>query len=470
MQHPTIDELLAIISELIERDLKREEQGISDAKIIAELRLKIAILEAELAQYKTPKNSGNSHKPPSTDIAPPKRNQSLREKSDKQPGGQFGHQGHTIKMKEQPDIIVTHDAPCICGECGKDLTDVPQLFVEKRQVVDIPPVAAVYTEHSIYSRTCDCGHITESSFPPGANSLIQYGSNVEAMVAYLHARQYLPFERMSELFNDLMGLPVCAGSIVNMIKRFADKAKPSYEAIKTGIEQAAYAGSDETGGKENGRKIWFWTWQNDQLTYIVYSPSRGYCTVEEVFPNGLPDTILGHDRWAAQIKSPAKDHQICTAHLLRDLNYIEQLYQSQWATDFKAIIKDAISLDGKLSDNEYTLPNAQRDLLEKKLKILLEQPLPVKHDKAISLQKNLCKIQQYILLFLHHAFVPADNNGSERAIRNIKVKQKISGQFKSEEGAKAFATIRSIIDTAIKSGKEVFNELSLIANLVPGYS
>src|ERR1035438_8619135 len=273
---------------------------------------------------------------------------------------------------------------------------------------------------------------------------------------------------MSEWFNDLMGLPICAGSIVNMIKRFAEKAKPAYEAIKAGIEQATYVGSDETGGKENGKKIWFWTWQNDKLTYIVYSPSRGYCTIEEVFPNGLPDTILGHDRWAAHIKCPAKDHQICTAHLLRDLNYIEALHQSQWATDFKALIKDAISLDKQLSDNEYALANTQRDALENKLQILLVQPLPVKHDKAISLQKSLSKIQQYILLFLHHAFVPGDNNGSERAIRNVKVKHKISGQFKSEEGAKAFATIRSIIDTAIKSGKEVFNELSLIANLVPG--
>jgi transposase len=453
LQKPTDDDLLAIIKELM--------------ATIAKQNIKIASLEAELAQYRTPKNSGNSSLPPSTDFAPPKRNQSLREKSDKKPGGQPEHEGHTLQMKEQPDEIIEHK-PCLCGKCGKDLAGMPEEFIEERQVVEIPPVKPVYRAHRVYGKTCSCGHVTEGSFPNNVNSPIQYGSSVEAQAVYMHGRQYIPYERMAEYFKHAMNLPVSPGTLNNIVHRFAEKASPAYNAIKSAIEQAQYVGSDETGGKVNGKKHWFWTWQNDQFTFIIHSGSRGFDTIELTFPDGLPDTILVHDRWAAQLKCDAQGHQICLAHLLRDLNYIEQLHGSQWATDLKGIIKEAIALKGQLTESDYLLPIPQRGALENKLQQVLEQPIPADHYKAITLQKSLTKIQQYILQFLYHAFVPADNNGSERAVRNVKVKQKVSGQFKSEQGADDFAVIRSIIDTAVKAGKDVYNELVLIANLVPG--
>ncbi|MFI5196516.1 MAG: IS66 family transposase [Chitinophagales bacterium] len=459
-RRPSKRGLLAIIDEL-----RAENKELKAT--IAKQNDKIASLESELAQYRTPKNSGNSSLPPSSDFAPPKRNQSLREKSDKKPGGQFGHEGHTLQMKEQPDEIVEYK-PCLCGKCGKDLAGMPEAFIEERQVVELPPVKPVYKAHRIYRKTCSCGHITDSPFPNGVNAPIQYGSSVESTIVYLHSRQFLPYERMAEYFKQVMNLPVSPGTLNNTVHRFAEKASPAYNSIKAAIEQAQCVGSDETGGKVNGKKHWFWTWQNDQLTFIIHSPSRGFDTIESTFPFGLPDTILVHDRWAAQLKCDAQGHQICMAHLLRDLNYIEQLHGSQWATDLKGIIKEAIALKGQLTESDYLLPIPQRVALENKLQQVLEQPIPANHDKAITLQKSLTKIQQYILRFLYHAFVPADNNGSERAVRNVKVKQKVSGQFKSEQGADDFAVIRSIIDTAVKAGKDVYNELVLIANLVPG--
>lgn len=433
--------------------------------IISELRAEIASLKEELARYKTPKNSGNSHKPPSTDINLPKRNQSLREKSGKKPGGQPGHEGHTLKMKEEPDEVVEHK-PDICGKCGFDIAHLQEYFIDKRQIVDIPPIQPVWQEHRIYGRTCICGHSTVCHFPEGIQAPVQYGSNVEAMVAYFHARQYLPIGRMAELFEHVLGLPIGESSIANMIIRFAEKAKPAYEQIKTKVMGSGCVGSDETGCKVNGKKNWFWTWQNLLVTLIVYAKSRGSITIEQTFPEGLPDTILVSDRLAAQLGSSAKDHQVCTVHLLRDLNYIEQLYESKWATDFKTLIKEANALDRQLIPEQYALPNAQRDTLEARLQQLLAQPLPQQHYEAVTLQKQLNKIPGNILLFLHHADVPSHNNGSEKAIRNVKVKQKISGQFKSEKGANAFAIIRSVIDTAIKSGKEVVQELLLIAKNV----
>ena len=443
------------------------EQNKELAKTIEVLLARIVSLEAELSVYKNKKNSGNSHKPPSTDITAPKRNQSLREQSGKKPGGQPGHKGHTLQIKADPDKIIDH-RPCSCGNCGSDLSGMAEEVVEKRQVVDIPPIQPVYTEHRVYAKTCICGHVTEGYFPGSVTAPMQYGSNTEALVAYLHARQYLPFERMTELFNHVLNLPISEGSIVNMVHRFANKAQPAYQAIKAGIEQAGCLGADETGGKVNGKKQWFWTWQNDELTFIIHSPSRGFDTIESAFPDGFADTILVHDRWAAQLKCEAKGHQICTAHLLRDLNFIEQLHDSQWAKDFKVLIKDAIAFKNQTAaEADYNLFSPPRLALEGRLQQILDQSIPDTHHKAVSLRKQLVKIQQQILLFLHHSFVPADNNGSERAIRNVKVKQKISGQFKSETGAKAFATIRSIIDTAIKSGKDVLTELEAIANLNP---
>jgi len=370
--------------------------------------------------------------------------------------------GHTLKMKEAPNEIIEHK-PDVCGKCGHDITGLPEYFIDKRQVVDIPPIPPIWQEHRIYGRTCSCGYSTEHHFPEGINAPVQYGSNVEAMVAYFHARQYVPVGRMAELFEHILGLPIAESSIVNMINRFAEKAKPAYEQIKTEVLQSGCVGSDETGCKVNGKKNWFWTWQNLLVTLIVYAKSRGSITIEQTFPEGLPDTILVSDRLAAQLHSSAKDHQVCMVHLLRDLNYIEQLHESKWATDFKTLIKEANALDRQLKPDQYALPNTHRDTLETRLQQLLAQPLPKQHYEAVTLQKQLNKIPGSILLFLHHADVPSHNNGSEKAIRNVKVKQKISGQFKSEKGANAFAIIRSVIDTAIKSGKEVVHELSLIA-------
>ena len=435
--------------------------------VIVELRLEIAQLKEELSEYKTGKNSSNSHKPPSSDFQTPKRNQSLREKTGKKPGGQMGHEGITLQMSEHPDKIIKH-SPCVCEQCGERLNNANEQFIEKRQVVDIPPIKAIHTEHQIYGTSCICGHTTKSNFPKGITSTIQYGSNVEAWIAYLHARQYIPYNRMKEFFNDVIGLRISEGGIGHILQRFTGKASGRYEQIKALIQQAETVGTDETGAKVNKEKHWFWTWQNDTLTYIRHAVSRGFITIAETFPNGLPNAILNHDRLAAHFKCNAKDHQACTAHLLRDLNYIEDLYQSSWAKNFKVLMQKALTIESKMSILDYYKPNPTRDELEKELSNILAEPLPSQHEKAITFQKQMRKIRQHIFVFLYYPKVPPDNNGSERAIRNIKVKQKISGQFKSIQGAQCYAVLRSIIDTAIKSGQKVYDALFEIANLRTG--
>ena len=294
---------------------------------------------------------------------------------------------------------------------------------------------------------------------------MQYGPNVESLVGYLHARQYLPYERTKEFLNDVMGLSISTGGINNILQRIAQKALPIYDIIKEKIQQATCIGADETGVNINGKNHWAWTWQNDKLTYIVCAASRGFKTIREAFENGLPNVVLIHDRWACHFQMSAKAHQICAAHLLRDLNYLNQLYKDKciWAKEFKVLLQDAIHLKKQLTTADYYYPNKNRDALFKRLQHWLLYPIEELHKNCKTLQKKLLAKQECILYFLLQSNVTSDNNGSERAIRNIKVKQKISGQFKTLQSANIFAVLRSVIDTSIKNGNNVLSALHLIA-------
>ena len=448
----SIEDLLEVIKEL----------QVANTRLMME----VEELRREVKELKNSKNSGNSHLPPSTDLKGPSRNKSLRKKSSKKSGGQFGHKGNYLKMNECPDQVVKHE-PQFCMHCNTDLNCIDGELMEVRQVIDIPPIQAICIEHQVFKKICSCGHINCGNFPKGINANIQYGSHIESLVAYMHSRQFTPYKRMQEFFGNLLNLNISQGSIKNILDRFTIKALPHYIQIQQDIEQASYLGTDETGMKINGKKNWFWTWQNDSLTFIVPSQSRGYITIEQVFENGLPNAILQHDRWAAHFQCTAENHQICMAHLQRELNYLEEIYNHKWIVEFKNLIDKAIKLKSKLALKITYQKCKVRDLLEHQLDILLKQKLPDKLKKAKTLQKKLLKIREHILVFLHVPNVPPDNNGSERAIRNIKVKMKVSGQFKSASGAHSFAIIRSVIDTAIKQQKNVFQVLKNIANLCP---
>jgi transposase len=322
----------------------------------------IKILEQELSVYKNKKNSSNSHIPPSVSLGKPQRNQSLRDKSDKKAGGQQGHQGSTLAFSATPDKIVTH-IPDYCQSCGDGLQDIPATPLSKRQVIDIPLPTTICTEHQTFSKTCCCGHINQGKFPVNVNAYVGYGSRIEALTAYLNVRQYMPYNRIQEYYRQIMGLEISQGGIVGLLQRFTTKAMPMYGEIKNRIGKATCLGTDETGAKINGKTHWFWTWQNEQLTFIAQSQSRGYRTIAQTFPNGLPSAILVHDRWAAHFQCLASGHQICLANLFRDLNYIEQVHQSVWAANLKTLLKDALTLS-KQANHDGLCESPARDILE----------------------------------------------------------------------------------------------------------
>jgi transposase len=431
---------------------------------IEQLESRIKILEAENALLKNKKNSNNSHIPPSQDQNRPKKNQSLREPTNRKVGGQEGHEGTTLECRSVADEIVKH-SPTACGGCGVDITNNLEELVSKRQLLDLPIVVLQCIEHQVYKKQCCCGHTSVGNFPKHVTSPVQYGPRVESLIAYLHGRQYIPYARTKEFLKDVMGLPISTGGINNILQRIAQKALPMYNAIKENIELATAVGADETGVNINGKNHWAWTWQNDTLTYIVCAASRGFKTIQEVFENGLPNATLIHDRWPCHFQTNAKAHQICTAHLLREFNYLNQLYKDKciWAKEFKALLLEAINLKSELTTVDYYYQNIKRDTLFERLDQWLKYPIDELHKKSKKLQKKLLAKQEYILYFLLQSNVTPDNNGSERAIRNIKVKQKISGQFKSLHSANIFAVIRSIIDTSVKNGNNVIYALHKIA-------
>ncbi len=433
-------------------------------RTIDRLEAKIVSLETELSVYKNKKNSNNSHTPPSQDPHRPKKNQSLRVSSGRKAGGQPGHEGSTLQCSSKVAEIIKH-SPAACANCGNDLTGHPEVLVSSRQLLDIPPIVLKCIEHQLYKKQCPCGHAMHGNFPRHVANPVQYGPNVETLVSYLHARQYVPYGRMQEFLKDVMGLPVSTGGIFNILQRMAKKATPVYNQIKEKIEQPGCVGTDETGVNINGKNHWAWTWQNDKLTYILCAASRGFKTIEDAFSNGLPNAVPVHDRWPCHFKMHAKAHQACCAHLLRDLNYINELYKNKctWAKDFTLLLLDALQLKKELTNKDYHYHNIKRDALFEKLNQSLSYPIEEAFAKSKTLQKKLLAKRDCILYFLLQSNVPPDNNGSERAIRNIKVKQKISGQFKSLENANIFAILRSVIDTTIKSGNNVLNALHLIA-------
>lgn len=279
----------------------------------------------------------------------------------------------------------------------------------------------------------------------------------------ISVRQYLPYRRMKECFQDLFGLKISEATLVKAVRQMADKSQPLYERIKANIYQSKVVGGDETGVKVNGEKQWFWTWQNANNTLISLDSSRGFKAIEKVFPKGLPNSILVSDCWAAQLKTEAKGHQLCIAHLLRELNYFIQLYDDSWSKALRQLLLDAIKLKYEIEGKQQKIP--ERNDLTQRLDQLLEFELQKQPPKIKPFHKRMLNNKKYLLTFLYHKNLPADNNASERAIRNVKVKQKVSGQFLSAQSANAFAIIRSVIDTTIKNKQNVFQTLKLVAQV-----
>ena len=242
----------------------------------------------------------------------------------------------------------------------------------------------------------------------------------------------------------------------------SEKALPLYNIIRNRLEQSKTVGSDETGASVNGKKYWIWVWQNALMTFISLECSRGQKVISRLFPNGFPNAIIGTDRWAAQLNTQAKGHQLCIAHLLRDLVYLIEAEKSDLAKEIRKLFLFAIKL--KKEKSKYCKSDPIVLQVESKIDTLLKTKLSTDdYPKTETFRKSMVKHRGSIFTFLYYENVEPDNNASERAIRNVKVKQKVSGQFKTQVGGTSFSILRSIIDTAIKAKANVKDILKLVA-------
>ena len=433
-------------------------------KEVKELQKEVHELKEEVKRLKVPKNSSNSSLAPSQDLYK-LRNQSLREKSTKKTGGQFGHKGATLLMSINPNEIIEHLPDGKCPKCGKNHSVELSRLAEKRQVIDIPIIKASVIEHQIFESVCSCGYIRTGSFPVNVTAPVQYGNNVIAFVAYLSTRQYIPYSRLSELVKSFTNISMSQGTVYNLLNKAADIVLPIYNGIKSEVENANTVGGDETGVKVKNEQYWAWTWQTILATFIVIVKSRGFQTINAIFPNGFPNSVYVSDSLSAQLKTVAKYHQLCLAHLLRELKYFNDISPHNWVNEMKALLIRAILLKKSMTLEQYSQPLKERTDILEDFKILINFELPDKTSKILPFQKRLKKRHDQVFNFLFYPDVPYDNNGSERAIRNIKVKQKVSGSFRSERGAEMFAILRSVFDTHIKNGVNPFGTLQFAINL-----
>ncbi len=428
------------------------------------LKKEVADLTKRLEKYENPKNSKNSSKPPSSDFPHQLKTQSLREPSDKKPGGQLGHEGTTLKMVSKPDIIEEHSASyCTC--CGEDLSAQSGCFSGKRQVIDIPPITPIVTEHQLFDKLCKCGHLNQASYPMGVTASVSYGENVQGLIAYLSTRQYIPVKRLSELFSDAFGISVSTGGIGYILNKMKMKAVTTYESIRQNVLKSNVIGADETGVNINGKNNWAWAFQHDRATFIAIHPNRGYKAIEQTMPEGFQNNIMVTDCWPSYFMTNALSHQICTAHLLRELRYLKDLYKKDtWAERMSILVIKALALR-----KDCNLNKANVDEVFSFFSELIHEPINLTLKELTPFRKRMVKYSDFVFSFLLYKDVPPDNNGSERAIRNFKIKLKVSGLFRSFDGAVTFAMLRSVIDTAIKNNGNPLLITKLIAqcNVVP---
>ncbi len=441
----------------LKQEVKELREQLSTALLI------IKDLQIEIELLKNGRKSDTSSTPSSQDYTRSNKF-NFRQKSSRKIGGQKGHKGSSLKMSEKPDEIRKY-IPKYCKQCGEEFNDATILELSKRkQEVVIPPIKPIFVEHQSFRCTCSkCGIQTTPDLPSYLKANIQYGKNIQSLVAYLSVYQYMPSKRIKSYFKDVMNITISEGTIYNIIESMSKKSVPVYEIIKEKIATSKVIGGDETGIKINGDKAWFWVFQNAQYTFIKAAYSRSYQSIIETFRNGFPMSVYVSDSLPAQLKINTMAKQLCLSHLMRELKNFEKTFNSNWASKLKQVFKDAISYERQMAIDDYGGINSKAAEFETRLSELLKIDYSRKHQKIKAFIKRLIKNRDSILTFLYYIEVPPDNNGSERAIRNAKVKMKISNQFKSIEFANHFAVIRSVIDTTIKNSQNVFDALSCLA-------
>jgi transposase len=460
---PTREELVALVR--------------AQAAENAALKVRIAELERRLGL-----NSGNSGKPPSSDgLKKPPRTRSSREPSGKRPGGQKGHKGETLRQVAEPDSIVDH-FPSSCAACGAAVTPAMSAGHGARQVFDLPePRSLVVTEHRAHDCVCTgCGAHTRASFPDGVNAPVQYGPRIAALVTYLLHYQLLPEDRLAELMTDLFGIRIVAATIARMSRTCAARLQDFAATVRDLVAGAAVKHMDETGFRIGGKTQWLHVACTAWLTFYRVCARRGSLLADVT-------GIVVHDHWLPYYGMPGVHHALCNAHHLRELKALIEIEKEDWARKMHRLLRRACHAVNLARERGSPLKPRLIALIERRYDAFVAEGLafhgaqsPLRPDDAPqgcrrrgrkarrtghNLLLRLANRREDVLRFLTDPNVPFTNNQAERDARMMKVKQKISGCFRSLDGALDFAVIRSFISTAKKQSWDVIRALTQDAQI-----
>jgi len=450
------------------RTILENESNISPStKSMVELLLLIITLLVNRLNL----NSKNSSKPPSSD---PNRNKDKKNRNvgDKKPGGQPGHPGTTLEPVKDPDII----EPILV-----ELSDLPkgnyrEVGYETRQVIDLKITRCV-TEYQAQILEDESGKRYTASFPEGVDRHVQYGKELKAHAIYLSQHQLIPYKRISEYFQDQAGIPIGTGSIFNFNNEAFNRLATFDKIVKEQLIASPVCHVDETGINKNGDRIWLHCVSNDKFTSYFPHEKRGGEAIDAMGIIPSFEGVLVHDHWKPYFNYNCL-HSLCNAHHLRELERAYEQDNQQWAQDMKNLLLKINNTvdhhDGKLPEKiSQSFIKDYRDIIKK---AQYECPPPdetkrvkgkrgrMKRSKARNLLERLSNFELETLRFMYDPLIPFTNNRGENDIRMTKVQQKISGCFRSMEGALIFCRIRGYISTCKKNNVHASEALRLLLN------
>lgn len=424
------------------------------------------------------KNSKNSDKPPSGDGFG-KQTKSLRKMSDKKTGGQEGHKGQNLKWVETADQLIKHEVT-ECRVCGTGLREITGTILEKRQVHEIPEIKLQVIEHQIERKICpECKLATVSKFPKAVSEWVQYGERVKSLVTYLNQYQLIPSQRTQEIMKDVCGCEIGEGTIYNQVQKCHEILAPVEKKIKEQVQAAKVVHFDETGMRVKSRGWWLHVSSTKTHTHYQIHQKRGQIAMEAIgiLPNFQGKAV--HDGFKSYSQYQCQ-HYLCNAHHLRELTFIHERLNQPWAEEMIKFLCNVNNLVKQAkSEHKSALEVAKIRNLELEFQAILDRgyqanpdPIPdleavkvrgrPKKTKSLNLLLRLDLQREQVLGFMSDFEIPFDNNLAERDIRMTKLKQKISGCFRSEDGANAFARIRGYISTLKKQGIDILDTLTRV--------
>lgn len=450
--HPAAQVYIRYLEELV------REQAVR----ISKLEERVRDLENRLS-----KNSFNSSKPPSSDGLG-KKPKSLREQSGKKPGGQPGREGKTLNRVVDPNYIILH-TPLSCEKCNADLTGVEVVSLEKRQVFDLPKPEIEVTEHQAEAKVCACcGYRTKAAFPENVMAPVQYGERIQALAAYFDNQHFIPADRLCQLFEDVFGVSISPGTCANIDKKLFCQLASFEASLKAHLVAGKILHLDETGMRCNKKLHWIHVASSDIATFYGIHSRRGQEAMNafDILPQFRGTAI--HDHWAPYFSFAQIEHGLCNAHHLRELTYIYEQEKEVWAFKMKNLLLNAKKLVDAAEGNRLcseTISRIETDYA----KVVVEgfrqhagllKGTSGKNKPGANLLLRFTNKIDATLAFIRDPHVPFTNNQAEQDVRMVKVRQKISGCFRTFEGGTIFCRIRSYISTARKQGWGVWDALT----------